>query len=146
MYCSRILRMVHNYFTGGTYQFLMIAEHMLTLPTSALITLHCVLKKALFGNIWKPLQTTLEVRRARFRPDLYLMKCKGSAAATVPPTLPRLPAPGDGGGERSRAGPGAPAVEAPAGGLPAVPGEGGVRGTGRGGDGAGESACPNTCS
>lgn len=45
MYCSRILRMVHNYFTGGTYQFLMIAEHMLTLPTSALITLRCVLKK-----------------------------------------------------------------------------------------------------
>lgn len=52
----RILRMVHNYFTGGTYQFLMIAEHMLTLPTSALITLHCVFKNRcmeIFGSLCK---------------------------------------------------------------------------------------------
>lgn len=58
MYCSRILRMVRNYFTGGTYQFLMIVEHMLTLPTSALITLHCVFKKRcleIFGSLCKQL-------------------------------------------------------------------------------------------
>jgi len=83
MYCSRILRMVHNYFTGGTYQFLMIAEHMLTLPTSALITLRCVLKKkrclGIFGSLRK--------QRSRFRPALYLTKCKrlgGNARSSLP--------------------------------------------------------------
>lgn len=42
---SLILRMAHNYFTSGTYQFLMIAEAMLASPRSRLITLRCVLKK-----------------------------------------------------------------------------------------------------
>lgn len=42
---SLILRMAHNYFTSGTYQFLMIAEAMLATPRSRLITLCCVLKK-----------------------------------------------------------------------------------------------------
>lgn len=43
-----------------------------------------------------------EVRSARVRPDLYLMKCKGYEAVSVP-ACP-LPAPGAGGGERSGAG------------------------------------------
>lgn len=67
-----------------------------------------------------------EVRSARVRPDLYLMKCKGYEAAPVP-ACP-LPAPGAGGGERSGAGlAGCAGRRGTAAGLCAAPGEGSLR-------------------
>ena len=56
--CSLILRMAHNYFTSGTYQFLMIAEATLASPRSRLITLRCVLKKS---SVWKYFEVALNV-------------------------------------------------------------------------------------
>lgn len=120
--------MVHNYFTGGTYQFLMIAEHMLTLPTSALITLHCVLKKRcleIFGSLCKqcsrfvargldPVYIRRSARAVRQRPSPPA-RCRGRRRGAEP------------------GGPGAPDVEATPAGLRAVPGEGGVRRRGAGG-------------
>lgn len=44
-----------------------------------------------------------EVRSARFRRDLYLMKCKGYEGGSSPTRCP-LPVPGAGGGEQSREG------------------------------------------
>lgn len=135
MYCSRILRMVHNYFTGGTYQFLMIAEHMLTLPTSALITLHCVLKK----RCLEIFETTFEVLSARFRRGLYVRRLRSSSHRSRR----------GGAGQRGRAGcrrAGGAGRRGPAAGLREASGEGGVRGGAGGERGEGAPAhAPDIC-